>query len=138
MGWIHPVIMAVTMCGGLYALKLGGNRALSLHFGRRVPFNWKRHVQLGTVVLALWVVGPVTGLFGAQVAWGGTFIITSHVWTGIAMVPLALIGYFTGRTLDKVRRRRKWLPMIHGINNLVLVLLSIAQAYFGWDLLSML
>lgn len=137
MGWIHPVIMAAAMCGGSYALWLGYRRFLSLHLGRRVSFNWKLHVHLGTVVLALWAVGPVLGLFGAQISWGGTFIAKVHAWTGIAMVPLVLFGYFTGRTLDKVRRRRKWLPLAHGINNAVLVLLSIAQAWTGWGLLSM-
>ena len=137
MGWIHPVIMAAAMCAGLYALWLGYRRFLSLHFDRRVSFNWKLHVHLGTVVLALWAIGPVLGLFGAQIAWGGTFIAKIHAWTGIAMVPLVLFGYFTGRTLDKVRRRRKWLPLAHGINNAVLVLLSIAQAWTGWGLLSM-
>ena len=123
------------MCGGLYVLWLGYCRFLSLHCGRRVSFNWKRHVHVGTVALALWAAGPVLGLFGAQLVWGGTFIAETHAWTGIAMLPLALIGYFTGRTLDKVRRRRKWLPMAHGINNLLLVLLSLAQAYTGWGLL---
>ena len=125
------------MCGGLYALWLGYRRFLSLHLGRRVSFDWKLHGHLGTVVLALWAIGPVLGLLGAQISWGGTFIAKTHAWTGIAMLALALFGYFTGRTLDKVRRRRKWLPLAHGINNVVLVLLSIAQAWTGWGLLSM-
>ena len=136
MGWIHPVIMAAAMCGGLYVLWLVYNRCLSLHFGRRVPFNWKRHVHLGTVVLALWAAGPILGLFGAQITWGGTFIAKTHAWTGIAMLPLALIGYFTGRRLDQKRQRRKWLPMAHGINNGILALMSFAQLYTGWGLLS--
>ena len=138
MGWIHPVIMAATMVAGLYVLHLGYCRCLSLHFGKRVSFNWKLHVLAGTVVLALWTIGPVMGLFGAQVVWGGTFIAKNHAWLGLAMLPLAVIGYVTGRMLDKIRRRRKWLPMIHGLNNLLLVGLSLMQVYTGWGLLSML
>ena len=138
MGWIHPVIMTVAMAGGLYVLWLGYCRFLSLHYGRRVSFNWKRHVHIGTMVLALWAIGPVLGLFGAQLVWGGTFIAASHAWMGLAMLVLALVGYFTGRTLDKVRKRRKWLPLAHGINNLALVVLSLVQAYSGWGLLAML
>ena len=137
MGWMHPVIMLATMCGGLYVLFLGFRRFQSLHLGKRVSFNWKRHVQAGTVVLALWAAGPVLGLFGAQITWGGTFIAGLHTWIGIAMLPLALIGYFTGRTLDKIRRRRKWLPVVHGITNSLLALLSLVQLYTGSRLLAL-
>lgn len=50
------------------------------------------------------------------------------------MLPLCVIGYMTGYRLDKEKRRRKWLPLVHGVNNLVLVALALWQLWTGVSL----
>ena len=138
MGWIHPFLMFLVMLGGFYVLWLGWRRFQGLHLKQRVSFAWKRHVRIGSYVLAFWALGPVLGLIGSQIVFGATFINSTHAWWGIAMVPLVITGYATGRVLDRVKCRRKWLPLIHGVNNLVLVVMSLWQTFTGWGFLDVL
>ena len=114
MGWIHPGIMLVTLCGGLYVLWLGYRRFLSLHLKRRISFNWKRQFHVGTLVVALWALGTLSGLCGAQLVWNGTFISGPHAWVGIAMFPLALSGYYSGHVLNKRKSRPDGSPYFMG------------------------
>ncbi len=138
MGWIHPVLLFFVMLGGLYVLWLGWFRFRALHMSVRVPFQWKRHVRFGTLVLLIWVVAPALGLTMAKLLWNVTFITGAHAWVGIAMAVLAALGYASGLLLDKVKKRRTWLPLAHGINNVVLVALSLWQAWTGWGILPLL
>lgn len=124
--------------GGLYTMWLGWCRFRCLHLGARMPFAWKLHVRLGSLVLLLWAVGPLLGLLMAHILWGGLFISGTHAWAGVVMAPLAVFGYATGYMLDKVKKRRVLLPLVHGTNNLLLVLLALWQCWTGWQLLSLL
>ncbi len=134
MVWIHPVLISLITVLAIYVTWLGVLRTCSLHFKRKIPFLWKRHVRLGTIVLFIWAVGAFLGLGGAYYAWNGTFIGELHAQVGLIMVPLAIIGYLTGAQLDKVKKRRKWLPIIHGVNNVLLLGLSFWQVYTGIEL----
>lgn len=137
MGLIHPVVYGILLLAAAYAAWLGALRFLSLHLGKKLPFPWKKHVFWGSIVLAVWAIGPFMGFAGAQYVWGGTFIGEQHAYAGIFMLPLAVVGYLTGLRLDKVKKRRKLLPAIHGINNILLLILALFQVYSGIDLVYM-
>ncbi len=50
--------------------------------------------------------------------------------------PFILIGIVSGWIMHRRKQRRKVLPLIHGVNNLVLVLLALFQVYNGWQVLN--
>ena len=47
------------------------------------------------------------------------------------MAPLCIIGYVTGYILDKYKKKRTVLPIVHAVNNIVLCVLACVQVYTG-------
>jgi hypothetical protein len=129
--WIHPALQLTALVLGLYALYLGWQRFALAHLGRKVMFPWKRHVALGSTVMALWVAGLLLGLGMAWWAWNMVFITGLHHRTALTMVPLLGFGYFSGLVMHKRKAKRKALPLAHAINNLLLVLLGLSQLATG-------
>jgi len=131
MVWIHPVLQFVATLIGLYAMYLGWVRFQAAHMGRKMVFPWKPHVKWGTVALGIWAAGSLLGLAVARLAWSSVFITGAHAWVGLLMVPLCAVGYLTGQRMDVVKKRRKLLPLVHGANNLLLVVLALWQLWTG-------
>lgn len=130
--WVHPVWQAAATCGALFVLFLGWQRFCILHFRGKGTFAWKRHVFLGKIVLGLWCAGAILGIVVARLEWGVSFITGTHMEIGLWFVPLAAVGYLTGSRLDKVKKRRLWLPLLHGATNTLLIALAATQAWTGW------
>lgn len=130
--WVHPVWQATSTLLAAYVLYLGWQRFLILHGGRKGAFLWKRHVAMGSAALAAWCLGAGFGILAARLEWGMFFLTGPHAWLGLLFVPLAVFGYCSGQTLDKNRTRRFWLPLLHGVNNLLLVILAFVQVWTGW------
>ena len=128
---VHPVFQALMTLLSFYVLYLGFHRFLFLHLKRKAAFNWKRHVFLGYIVLIGWLVGALGGLGMVRWAWHGFFVTSWHGYVGVAMIPLILIGLFTGRHLDRVKKKRMALPLWHGLNNLALIILALVQSVTG-------
>ena len=133
--WLHPVWQAAVTALALYVLYLGWRRFAALHLKGKGGFPWKRHVALGKITLAAWVAGAVGGIAAARMEWGVFFLMGAHAWTGLAFIALAVFAYISGRCLDKNRQRRFWLPLLHGANNLLLVVLAFIQMWTGWEFL---
>ena len=128
---IHPIIQIVATLIAFYSLFLGFSRFRTLHLGKRGVFAWNRHVLVGKTALLLWTAG----LFGgAAVTWlntGSAFNPTPHANTALAMLPLIAFGFFTGVYMDKHKTQRKLLPMLHGLGNVVLLVLAGSQFFTG-------
>lgn len=129
--WVHPVLQATATCGAVYVLFLGWQRFRRLHCKGSVTFAWKRHVLLGKTVLGLWCVGAILGVVVARLEWGAFFITGTHMEVGLWFVPLATVGFLTGNRLDRVRKRRFWLPLLHGATSTLLIALAATQAWTG-------
>ncbi|MBU4185496.1 MAG: DUF4079 domain-containing protein [Proteobacteria bacterium] len=129
---IHPIIQFSATLLAFYVFYLGVQRFRSLHLKHKVRFNWKRHVALGMVVLITWPVGLLTGIILVRTYWHGFLITETHGKVALAMAPLILFGLFSGLYMDRVKKRRTLLPLIHGINNLVVLALALAQVVIGW------
>lgn len=130
--WLHPVWQAAATCGALCVFFLGWQRFRSLHFGSRVAFAWKRHVFWGKTVLGAWAVGAILGAAVARLEWGASFITGTHMEAGLWFALPAAVGYLTGNRLDTVKKRRFWLPLLHGAVNVLLIALAVVQAWTGW------
>ncbi len=138
MGYLHPMLASITFCLAAYVLYTGIVRFRSSYFHCPAPFPWKKHVLYGTIALALWFTLPFVGLFMANVLWGVYGVSGMHANVGLAMVPLVAFGYISGSIMNKTKQKRKWLPLIHGACNTLLVGLALAQAFSGRALLELL
>lgn len=133
--YFHPALQAATTLLGLFVAYLGLQRFVAQHMGRKLPFQWARHVSLGRIVLILWAAGLVGGLTVARLKWQVNFVTGLHYQTALAMVPLMLFGGVTGWYMDKHRARRTLLPLAHGVCNLVLLALALFQFRTGWQVI---
>jgi hypothetical protein len=133
---IHPFIQLTATLLVLLVLKQGFERFRSQHLKQRAVFKWKQHVYLGTLVMVLWWAGFVGGLAVVRNYWYAMFITGMHAKVGMVMLPFMLIGMLSGWIMHRRKQRRKVLPLIHGVNNLILVLLALFQIYNGWQVLN--
>ena len=132
---IHPFIQLTATLLALLVLQQGIQRFRSQHLKQKAVFKWKQHVYLGTCVMVLWSAGFAGGLAMVRNYWYAVFITGMHAKVGIAMLCFILIGMLSGWVMHRRKQRRKVLPLIHGVNNLVLVLLALFQVYNGWQVL---
>lgn len=128
----HPLIQVFATLLAAYVLWLGGQRFWSLHWRQKVVFKWQLHVKLGTVALGLWLAGLLGGLASVRFWWHGFLITGTHGQTALAMLPLIFFGLFSGLYMNRRKKKRTVLPLLHGTNNLLLVILAGYQAYTGW------
>ena len=138
MGFIHPVLQACITLLGLYVLWLGWARFCALHLDKRVPFQWKLHVRLGTLVLAVWALGALAGLGMAHAFFGSFFVSGTHAAVGMLTLPFIAFSLYSGHRLDTVKKRRLLLPLAHGVNNAILIGLCVWQAWTGYELVKLL
>ena len=138
---IHPlmqlmatVLVLVVLQQGLQRFRF--QRFRFQHLKQKAAFKWKQHVSLGTCVIVLWFVGFVGGLVVVRNYWYAVFITGLHGKVGVAMLPFMVVGIVSGWIMHYRKKRRKVLPLIHAVNNLVLVLLALFQTYNGWHVLN--
>ena len=127
---IHPVAQLFAILVGFYAAYLGYQRVRSLHFGAATRFLREHHVIAGTISLVSMLGGIAAG-----------FIMVSrflqnpdmglHVAVAMMILPLGVFGIFSGFFLYLNPQKRKILPAVHGINNLVILLLALVQIVTG-------
>ena len=127
---IHPIGQLFAIIVAFYALYLGGQRTKSLHYNESISFKREHHVVAGTIALISMLGGIAAG-----------FIMVSryldnpemglHVAVAMALLPLGIFGIFSGFFLYLNPRKRKILPAIHGINNLLVLILAVLQIVTG-------
>ena len=129
--WIHPTIQFCVTLLSSYVMYMGVKRFMFVYFKAKARFEWKRHVLLGKIVLAVWFLGFCLGLFMANHAWGVINLTEGHFAVGMVMGPLIVAGFATGLILQKPAKGRAGLALSHGIVNSILFLLSIYQLVTG-------
>ena len=130
---IHPFLQGLGILLAFYGAILGLNRVRSLHFNQRaVIFHRKRHALIGAISLFMLLGGMGGGFYIAKLAWEGMVVINWHKNLALLILPFLGIGIGTGLFLYFKLGKRKILPAIHGINNLILLILLLAQAYSGF------
>ncbi|MFV0422791.1 DUF4079 domain-containing protein [Oleidesulfovibrio sp.] len=129
--WIHPILQLLATVAGCYVLYLGFHRFMMLHMNRKMPFDWKKHVYWGKIAIGIWMIGLALGLFFAWVGWGVILITDWHYLIAFMVIPTGICAFVTGYILDKYKKRRKLLPLLHGLNNLLLMVLVFFQLYTG-------
>lgn len=130
---LHPFGQLFGILIAYYAGYLGIQRVRSLHFGQSAVFQRQRHAIVGGIALLLLLAGFFGGLLSS-------LFLHEHEGLGLhkpvafVILPLLAVGLSTGYHLYKHPKKRKVLPAIHGVNNLILLVLLLFQIYSGWFL----
>jgi len=132
--WIHPIVQALTALLALYVLRLGLSRFASRHLGKTTVFQWNRHVMLGRVVVAVWALGAIGGLTMTYLTYGKLYTESLHFKIGIAILLVLLITFHTGTRLNRRRNQSNILPVVHLVNNILLLVLVGIQVVTGLDI----
>jgi hypothetical protein len=136
--WIHPLVQIAVTLLALWVMEMGVRRALFVHLGRRsVLFPWKRHVLWGKVVLLGWLAGLVVGVWAMRHSFGTWGVSGAHYTASALIAALVGTGYASGHLLDRVKKRRRFLHVFHGLNNTALLALALFQLWTGWGLVRM-
>ncbi|EKQ71295.1 hypothetical protein OsccyDRAFT_0159 [Leptolyngbyaceae cyanobacterium JSC-12] len=93
----HPVLMVGTVFGGLYALYLGTlvrrTRTADPDVRKQLikgKFNQK-HFQLGSILLAVWVLGGLGGIAATYLLYHKLFV-NPHLIVGMSSIGLAALA----------------------------------------------
>ena len=113
-----------------YAAYLGFQRTQNLHFGKATRFLRKRHAIAGSVGLISMLGGSAAGFFMVN-----RYLLDPdmglHEAVAMVLLPLLIFGIISGFFMYLKPKQRKTLPAIHGINNLVILVLALAQIVTG-------
>jgi len=130
----HPVVQFCALFFGIWAMYQGCKRFAMLH-GVKIIFPWKQHVKFGSAALILWTLGGL-GFYVTHSLFGMTHITDGHAMIAWYVIGLSVLGFGSGYVMNKYKKKRKWMPILHGLLNIFLLALVIYEAYTGMFLLS--
>lgn len=128
--WLHPLMQICAALLGVWAMWQGMKRAAMLYGRKKVLFPWKQHVKLGTVALVLWILGGL-GFYVTLDLFGSTHITGLHAELAWPIIGLAFLGLITGYILNRYKKKRTVLPLVHGVLNVILIILVAIECYTG-------
>lgn len=127
---LHPVGQIIAILFACYAAYLGLQRTKSLHFGKTTGFYRERHVITGAIALFSMLGGIAAGSIMVN-----RYLLSPdmglHVAVAMIILVLGLFGIISGFVLYLKPKQRRILPAVHGINNLVILLLALVQVVTG-------
>ena len=129
--WIHPLLQLAATGLALYVLSLGWVRFQVNHLGKKGKFMWADHVRLGKYTHIMWMGGLVLGQYAVAQYWGDNGITGNHFLFGQLMMPCIAAGYVTGFIMDRNQKKRPYMPLVHGVFNMLAVLLALFQVVTG-------
>jgi len=115
----------------LYVFTLGLARFRFLHLKQKTAFKWTRHVTLGTIALLVWLFGLFAGLGMVYFYWHKFLLTGLHGKIGLIMLSFILFGLISGHYMNRVKKKRTWLPLLHGLGNLTTLILALIQVTGG-------
>ena len=129
--FVHPLVQMIAIVLVGYTFVLGLQRFRSKHLRQPVSFAWQRHVWLGSTALLTLTGGVAAGLLIVFLFWHRLLLTGLHGRSAIVLLPFLLFGLISGWRLHTVKRKRTVLPIIHGINNTVVLGLCLLQIASG-------
>jgi hypothetical protein len=89
-------------------------------------------VVWGEIALGLLLGGMIGGITMVYVYWHGFLITGTHGKVALVMAPFVIFGLASGLYMNRKKRERKLLPLVHGLNNLAVLILAVIQIVTGW------
>ena len=130
---VHPVLQAVGILAAIYAFATGVQRFRSVHLKQKAPFAWKRHVLAGRIAFVVLISGFVVGLVMVRVRWSQNLMTLGHGRVALVTLPFMVFGFLPGQKLNGKSGHKEVLRVIHGLNNIVVLLLLLNQARLGLE-----
>ncbi|NVM26820.1 MAG: DUF4079 domain-containing protein [Desulfobacterales bacterium] len=128
---VHPIIQFLAILLALYVFYLGLQRFRFLHLHHKVVFRWKRHVALGEIALGVLLAGMLGGMAVVFVYRHGVFMTGIHGKGALVMAPFMIFGLESDLYMNHKKKQRRILPLIHGLNNLFVLLMAVSQIVSG-------
>lgn len=128
---IHPIIQFLAILLALYVFYLGLQRFRFLHLHQEVVFPWKRHVALGEIALGVLLAGVLGGMAMVYVYWHRLIITGIHGKVALVVVPFMIFGLVSGLYMNRKKKQRSILALVHGLNNLAVLLMALSQVVSG-------
>ncbi len=119
---IHPAVQFTAILLAYYAAYLGLQRTQSLHFGKTAKFQREQHVIAGPIALVAMLGGLAAGhIIVARFIQNSDMGLHKNIAT--ALLPFLLFGLLSGFYLYFKPEKRKIIPAIHALNDLLILLL---------------
>ncbi len=128
---IHPAIQTIAILIALYAFWMGSKRALAVHFHKKAVFPWKRHIWTGRIAFSLLLIGFFVGMAMVRIHWGNNLMTLGHGKMALVTLPFIVAGFIMGEMLARKSPHRDKLRVVHGLNNLLVLILLFNQARLG-------
>lgn len=128
---IHPILQSAGILIALFVLKLGISRFRMVHLKQKTRFNWKQHVRFGIIATTIWLSGIFGGLYIMKTSWNAFLSTGLHAKIGLLMIPFIMFALGSGIYMDRKKKKRTVLPLVHAIFNTVMLLLALLQIYTG-------
>ena len=64
--------------------------------------------------------------------WHGFLMTGFHGRVALVMTPFIIFGITSGLYMNRNKKKRTALPMIHGLSNLILLIFALTQIITGW------
>lgn len=129
----HPLLMLGTLVGAFYALYLGVQvrRARTVDKEERKEllkgkYN-QRHFKLGSILLALWVVGGIGGMAATYTLYKKLFV-SPHLILGLLSVAVVAIAASLAPLLQQGKQWARW---VHIAFTTTLIGLVLGQTFTG-------
>ena len=133
LAWIHPIMEAIATLLGIWAMWQGWQR-VRMNRGIKVLFPWAQHVRIGIWAHILWICGGL-GFYVTHSMFGMTHMTGTHAEVAWPVMGLSAFALVTGIIMNKYKKRRKVLPIIHGVANAILLALVFVECWTGIQLL---
>ena len=131
--WLHPVMQVFALLLGIFAMWQGMQRVAMNHFKKKIIFQWKSHVRWGSLAMILWIAGAF-GFYVTHAVFGETHITGIHAVLAWWIIALCVAGLLTGAVMDQRKKKRFWLPVVHGGLNVLLLVLVLFECYTGYQI----
>lgn len=131
---LHPIIQGFAVLLGIYAMWQGWKRVEMTVLKKKIIFPWRSHVHCGTIAMILWLLGGL-GFYTTHSIFGETHITGSYAHLAWVIFAFCIFGLANGYIMDKYKKKRTWLPAVHGVANAILLVLVFYECYTGFELL---
>lgn len=129
----HPLLMLGTLAGAFYALYLGWQVRRTRTADKDVKkelikgkFN-QRHYQLGSILLALWIIGGIGGMAATYTLFHKLFV-SPHLLLGLSSIGVVAIA---AAFAPLMQQGQEWARIAHIAIATTMIGLVLAQTYTG-------
>lgn len=129
--YVHPVIQFTGIAFGFFALLWGIKRFLIVHRKLKLVFPWKQHVLYGKIAIFLWLLGLGVGGYFTPAEWTNYRIMGIHHIGGMIVFPLMFGTFLTGYWMERFKKKRVYLCMVHGVVGFLLCTFVFFQIITG-------